>query len=352
MSSIIKSLLPKYFLAFFKYIKIHRILYPFFGGCGVILVLHRVLPASGKPRITANSRIEITPGFLEELILFFKNKNYDIISLDELHDRLEADKKNKPFVCFTFDDGYADAHEIVYPIFKKHQLPYAVYVTTCFPDKTAMPWWYMLEDLVLKHDLITFTKRGEEHIYKAGSTEEKEAAFDNIRGLILNTPFDELENFIKEVFSPYNISIDDYNSQLMDWQQVNELSNDPLVTLGAHTVNHLNLRRLPSEQVTKEIQLSKSIIEQKTGKPVSHFAYPFGSRVEVGSRDIAIAANSGFKTMTTVREGNIFPDHRHHLQCLPRVEITGRHQDLTLIDMRRCGTISLLRNGWRRLVTV
>ena len=63
------------------------------------------------------------------------------------------------------------------------------------------------------------------------------------------------------------------------------------------------------------------------------------------------AAKSGFRTMTTVREGNIFSAHCHHLECLPRVEITGRHQDLALVDLRRCGLFSLVRNRFKRIVT-
>ena len=351
MNNAIKHTLLRSILTFFKYTKAHWLLQPFRAGNGVILVLHRAVPASNRQRVKANSRIEISPEFLEELIFFFKNINYEIISLDELYENLLANKKNKPFVCFTFDDGYADAYEIIYPIFRKYRLPFAVYVVTSFPDNTAILWWYMLEDLVLQHEQINFTYKDKEYFFKTSSVREQENAYNTIRDLILTIPQDELEDWLETVFSPYNIVRHDYDNQQMNWQQIRELSNDPLVTVGAHTVRHLNLRQLTSAEVKKEIQSSKQIIEQKTGNPVDHFAYPFGSRVEVGRREFNIAAKSGFKTMTTVREGAVFPAHRHYTECLPRVEITGRHQDLTLVDMRRCGAVSLLRNGLRRVVT-
>lgn len=347
----IKHTLLKSVSVFFKYTKAHRLLQPIFKGRGVILVLHRVLPASAGPRISANSRIEITPEFLEKLIIFFQNKGYEIISLDAAYKKVSINKKGRPFVCFTFDDGYADAHEIIYPIFKKHQCPYTVYVITSFPEGDITLWWYMLEDLVLGHDSVAFTCNDQDYLFKTTRAEDKEQAYTTIRELILNTSKEQQHEVISAIFSSYNIRSRDYADRQLSWDQVIELSNDPLVTIGAHTVHHFNLKQLTAEQVKEEIATSKRILEEKTGKPVVHFAYPFGSRIEAGRREFDIARNCGFKTMTTVREGNIFPAHRRHFECLPRVEITGRHQDLTLVEMRLCGVASLLRNGWCRVVT-
>ncbi len=351
MTNSIKHTFLRSVLTFCKYTKAHRLLKPVWGGSGVILVLHRTLPADNKPRIRANSRIETSPEFLEELILFFKNSNYEIISLDELYENQAANKRGAPFVCFTFDDGYTDAYEIIYPIFRKYQAPFAVYVTTSFPDRTAIPWWYMLEDLILKNERISFTFSEKKYSFKTLETGEKENAYNIIRDLILTIPHNELQDRLETVFTSHGIAVRDYDKLQMNWQQIRELSNDPLVTIGAHTVHHLNLSKLPLQKVREEILGSKLIIEQKTGNLVDHFAYPFGSRVEVGRREFDVAAECGFKTMTTVREGCIFPAHRNYTECLPRVEITGRYQDLTLVDMRCCGFAALVRNGWQRLVT-
>ena len=87
-------------------------------------------------------------------ILYFKKLDYEIISLDQLYERLLHNSIEKPFVCFTFDDGYVDNYEIAYPVLKKHNIPFAIYVTTSFPDNTAILWWYILEDLVLKSKVI------------------------------------------------------------------------------------------------------------------------------------------------------------------------------------------------------
>ncbi len=335
-----------------RYVKLHRLICPFFQGNGIILVMHRVVPEKSQPRILANSRIEITPQFLEELIDFFLRLNYEIVSLDTVYERLTGKgATDRPFVCFTFDDGYVDAFDIIYPIFKKYRLPYAVYVVTDFPDRQSVLWWYMLEDLVLNYDSVKFSYSEREYTFKTISPADKELAYGLIREILLSVSQEKMEEVLEAVFSPYSIFSQNYEDQQMNWNQVMELAHDPQVTIGAHTVHHYNLKQLTTEQVRWEIRTSQERLEEKLERPIRHFAYPYGSSDEAGTREFSLAAESGFRTMTTVREGTIFPDHGKHLSCLPRVEITGRHQDLTLVDLRRCGVISLLRNGLKRIAT-
>ncbi len=343
----IKHTILKVFLGALKLTKLHRLLCPFFVGNGVILVLHRVLPEKSYPRIIANSRIEITPHFLEQLIGFFLKRGYEVVSLDTVYERLTG-PPGRPFVCFTFDDGYADAVDIIYPVFKKFQLPYAVYVITDFPDRKSILWWYMLEDLVLEHDPVRFSYGDKDYIVPTTTSADKEAAYDTIRALLLSVSSEQVEEVIDAVFSPYGVNPRDYEDQQMSWDQVIGLANDPLVTIGAHTVHHYNLKQLTDEQARWEIETSKKRLEGKIGRPVLHFSYPFGSPTEAGEREFSLAAECGFHTMTTVREGTLSRVDRDHMDQLPRVEITGRHQDLTLVDLRRCGLVALLRKGMAR----
>ncbi|HEB50144.1 MAG TPA: polysaccharide deacetylase [Desulfobulbus sp.] len=339
--------------AFFRVTRLHRLLCPFFRGMGLILVLHRVLPPTAGPRVMANARIEISPAFLDQLILFFRDRGYEIVSLDTVHERIcRGSKGAAPFVCFTFDDGYADALEVVQPIFSRHRAPFAVYLVTGFPDRVLIPWWYMLEDLVLRHDQVCFTWQERQHRYPTSTMEEREHAYTTIRQLLLAAPAEELGACLEAIFSGTPIRAAAYEELMLSWQQVAALAADPLVTIGAHTVHHCNLRELAPDMVRREILASREAIEQHTGSQVRHFAYPFGSPAEVGRREVAIAGRCGFATCTMVNEGTIVAAHRNHLFSLPRVEVTGRYQDLTLVDMRRCGALSLLRNGLQRVVTL
>lgn len=62
---------------------------------------------------------------------------------------------------------------------------------------------------------------------------------------------------------------------ILAWEQVNELSQSGW-EIGAHTRSHPDLRVLPRPEVEREIVSSRDAIEDRLGRPVESFAYPFG----------------------------------------------------------------------------
>lgn len=326
-----------------------RVLY---SGIGHILVFHRVSPPSPGIRLMANSDMEVTPKKLEAIIRFFRDRHYEFISMDQVEERLKNKKKKKKFVIFTFDDGYADNYLHGYPVFKKHNIPFTVYVTTSFPDRKAILWWYILEDLLLKNERVVIKTGTHEQEFNCCSLDEKEETFHKIRSIIMNTSTDHYFKFLKEIFEPYGIDLYQYKQELaLSWEQIGQLSRDPLVTIGAHTVNHPVLRKLSPEQAKEEILESKRSIESNLNDEVNHFAYPFGGRDEAGQREFYMAKECGFKTAVTGRFASIFPDHKDHLECLPRIFVHGRVNDHFLEQVVN-GTLTGMANRFKRVVTV
>jgi peptidoglycan/xylan/chitin deacetylase (PgdA/CDA1 family) len=62
---------------------------------------------------------------------------------------------------------------------------------------------------------------------------------------------------------------------MLNWSQVRELYAGG-VSIGAHTVSHPDLRRLPLARAAAEMSESKALIEDVLGAPVTSFAYPDG----------------------------------------------------------------------------
>ena len=60
------------------------------------------------------------------------------------------------------------------------------------------------------------------------------------------------------------------------WEQVSEMVGSGLLTVGAHTHTHPDLRDLTSELARSELDVSDRIIESRLGVKPSHFAYPYG----------------------------------------------------------------------------
>lgn len=250
-----RKIVKKAVLGFLKYSKVYHILKPYFRGNGMILMFHRVLPdLNSHNRILNNLALEVSAEFLESIIVELK-KDYEIISLDSLYEKLMHNSNGKPFVCFTFDDGYVDNYEVSYPILKKHNVPFTIYVTSSFPEKKAILWWHMLESLLLNSNVITFKYSDSKYYFNTGNLKQKNNTFRQLSHLILNSPQHQIKNFIDALFhdSDCSVSAATYNSLAMTWDQIIELSNDPLVTIGAHTENHYNLKQLTAEEVKWEI---------------------------------------------------------------------------------------------------
>lgn len=63
-----------------------------------------------------------------------------------------------------------------------------------------------------------------------------------------------------------------------------DLVNDPLVTIGSHSVTHPLMRKCTKEKILYELGESQKIISNKINKETKYFAFPFGSLYAVSSR--------------------------------------------------------------------
>ena len=94
---------------------------------------HNVAPETGYD-FEPNRILRITPEFLERLIRFVTSLSFDPFALDGVPAGLTVGKDAKPFVVFTFDDGYRDNRGSAYQILRKHNIPMAIYVPSNFAD--------------------------------------------------------------------------------------------------------------------------------------------------------------------------------------------------------------------------
>ena len=325
-----------------------------YSGIGSILMFHRVCPADGKIRIQGNSGLEVTPEYLEKSIQYLMKENYEFISLDTVYDRLQEEHSNRKFLAFTFDDGYSDNLTHAYPILKKYNIPFTIYIATTYPDGQLTPWWYPLEEVILKNDCLEFQEDGKYYQFNCRSLPEKETVFHNIRALLMDGLQTNLVSRVQKFFSLFDVDLlETSKGYMLSWEQINELSKSRLVNFGAHTVNHLALNRLSKEDVKQEVLNSKLRLEAKLQKRVDHFSYPFGSSKEVNEREFAIVKECGFKTSTTTRWGNIFKEHRDHKECLPRIHVSEKRDlyNVKFLSLSINGVIPCMVNRFKRIVT-
>lgn len=272
------------------------------GAIGNVYMLHRVSDFE-TGRLYPNENMKVSPKFIEKIILKYRKHGFDFLSLDELYSLLKSKKKpKKPFIVFTLDDGYLDNYTTAYPIFKKYNIPFTIYVATDFPDRKAILWWYALEDYLLERESVEL---GNGELLLTRTVEEKNTAFMYIRSIILK--FDK-KDFVKQFndLLKSNLDLSVYVSKLaMSWGQIMQLAKDPLCTIGGHSVTHPAFNTLMEEELLAEVKNGCERLSEYIGETICHFAYPFGSPNEVEEREFLLTEKVGFETIVTTYGGTV-----------------------------------------------
>ena len=68
----------------------------------------------------------------------------------------------------------------------------------------------------------------------------------------------------------------DSHAEPLNWAMIESMMSSDLVTVGAHTHTHLDLRDASPSQIEHEIGTSNTLILSRLGTEPLHFAYPWG----------------------------------------------------------------------------
>lgn len=321
----------------------------FAQGAGMILTLHHVRPQMARG-FAPNALLEITPEFLDEALSLIKAEGYDIVSLDEAILRLRQPKRGRFFVALTFDDGYRDNVEHAWPVLAKHGVPWTLFVTPGFADRTARLWWLELEKAIRALPRLDIALPDGPFAARTETDAEKNRAFDSIYWRLRKGPEAVLLSAASELTARAGIDPAALvERECLPWETLRALSGAPGVTIGAHTLTHPMLAKHDAGTARREITESKARLEAELAMPVLHFSYPVGDPGSAGPREFALAQDAGFVSAVTTRPGHLFPDHASHFHALPRVSLNGLHQNETALRALLSGLPFWLRNRGRSL---
>lgn len=171
---------------------------------------------------------------------------HDVLSMDAALDRLDAGDETPSFVI-TFDDGFEDVFENAWPILRELQLPFTIYLASAYMGR-EMRW--------------------------EGSTASGPAG----RGI--------------------------------SWDQLREMVQSGLCTVGNHTHSHVP----PSGLTVEELDACTTAIEDHLGVTAHHFTYPWGEVVPEREMEI----RTRFRSASTGLLGrNLPPTDRWQLRRVP-----------------------------------
>jgi peptidoglycan/xylan/chitin deacetylase (PgdA/CDA1 family) len=315
----------KAILAALQYSGATRLLRPYTSGAGAILMLHHVLP--GKPAgFAPNQLLQITPDFLDEVVREVRRQGYDTVTMSEARARMNGEvRATRPFVSFTFDDGYRDNRDHALPVMKRHGVPMTVYVASDFADHRGYLWWAVLERVVAHRRFIAVELAGKLETFRCASDADRQAAYDRIYWHLRTMPETEARALVARLATEAGIDpLEPCRELAMTWDEVREFATDPLVTIGAHTMSHMALAKLSASAAHAEIVGSIKRTEHELGRPCRHFCYPYGGADSAGQREFDIVARLGLETGVTTRKGVL--GSKSSLFALPRLSLNGLYQ--------------------------
>jgi peptidoglycan/xylan/chitin deacetylase (PgdA/CDA1 family) len=328
----------------------HVLLRPILSGVGAVFTLHHVRPCRTS-EFQPNHHLEVTPEFLRAALAHLRAHSIDIITLDEMHQRLIERNFTRHFACFTFDDGYRDNRDFALPVMDEFDAPFTIFVASDFAEGTGRLWWMALERVIAKASSLEVTVGGVACRLDAETPAAKQAAYDRLHDWLRALPGShDVRREITALCARYGVDEAAICPELcMSWDELKPLACNPLISIGAHTISHCNLAKQMEATAHHEMTESRARIENALQRRVLHFAYPYGDRIAAGAREFGLARSAGYKTAVTTRPGMIFTANAEHLAALPRLSLNGNYQDERILPVLTSGAATALWNGFRRI---
>lgn len=287
--------------------------------CALILLYHRF---SNNPRREHLLPYMHVKDFRRHMS--YIKKWYKVISLDELIDNLNDNKKfTSPTIILTFDDGYKSNYTLVYPILKKLNLPATIFLTSGLIGSEKGLWIDELENMLLYTPIKSFTLSEifKDEVLSINTLKDKREIKDRIFSHLLYTDNNRRRKYINKLRKILKVKNDiiktEKNRIMLNWEEIKEMATYN-ITFGAHTLTHPALTCISFEEAATEITESKKIIENHIGISVKHFAIPNGKDNDFNEPLRQFCKKIGFKSIASANYG-VINNNNKNPYCLKRI---------------------------------
>ena len=259
------------------------------------LIFHRVLeePDPMHPG-------EVT-GAEFELMLLWCKRLFNIVSMSDAVAGLRSGRLPARPLVISFDDGYADNHDLAAPLLRKFRLPATFFIATGYLDggrmfnddvatvvgRCAMPELDLSGLSLGRHSLASMADR--------------RAALARLLPAVKVLPPAQRDEVVQRIFSLAHVAPS--RSLMMSSSQVAALKEQGF-EIGAHTDMHPILARLDAAMALDEVQRGRRRLEEIAGLPVRFFAYPNGRPGDdFTPQTVQLVRESGFEAAFTTTPG-------------------------------------------------
>jgi peptidoglycan/xylan/chitin deacetylase (PgdA/CDA1 family) len=238
-----------------------------------VLIFHRVhaQPDEMFPDEMHAARFDALLGWVRQW--------FQVLPLDEAIRRLQEGSLPAAAAALTFDDGYADNHDVALPLLQRHGLPCSFFVATGFLDGGRM-WNDTLIEALRRSALPRLDLRGLQDAQgqelgwqDLGDMAGRRAAFARLIERVKYLAPEARQECVDDIARRAEVLLP--NDLMMTSAQVRALHQAGM-QIGAHTVSHPILAKVDLQRAADEISRSRDTLQQIVDDRVGLFAYPNG----------------------------------------------------------------------------
>jgi peptidoglycan/xylan/chitin deacetylase (PgdA/CDA1 family) len=261
-----------------------------------ILIFHRVLrePDPLFPEEIDAARFDAICGWLRSW--------FNVLPLDTAVRLLRAGDLDRRAAAITFDDGYADNHDVALPVLQRHGLVASFFIATGFLDGGRM-WNDSIIEAIrrCRADAVDAAAAGLAESLPLHDVRSRRQAIDRVIKALKYLPPAERAARVDSFARACGVELP--RDLMMSSGQVRALYRCGQ-RIGAHTVHHPILARLDGDEARREIADSRAVLQGLLDDPVPTFAYPNGQPdVDYSAQSVSIVRDLGFELAVSTAWG-------------------------------------------------
>ena len=228
-------------------------------------------------------------------------RHYQVLTVEDLAQRLQEGRAPHNALAITFDDGYRDNLTHAAPILNRLGLPATIFLVTGYIDTPRSLWFDRLA-MAFKSSPARRVELFDGRVLALTTEAERLTALSAARALLKLVPEDERSASLEQLIQALRPAPERPKRLMLGWDEVTALRGLGF-SIGAHTVTHPIMSRLTPSQVRDEVYGSKAAIEEAVGVPVRAFAYPNGKPADYNEAVTEVVREAGFTCAVTTNRG-------------------------------------------------
>jgi peptidoglycan/xylan/chitin deacetylase (PgdA/CDA1 family) len=245
------------------------------------LTYHRVVDPAQIGELDPEVAETDAAGFAEQVAVIKQNST--VVSLADVRLFLQGKRLPPNPVLITFDDGYADCHDVALPILQKAGVEGTFFVPTAYPGTGRLFAWDRIR-LILgrcQAERIELSYPAPIHLELRKDPEE---AKRRLLWFVKRTPGVEIERLWEELEKKTGVHLDPAEERelasrtIMSWDKVRRLHVAGM-SVQSHSHTHRVLSTMTPDEARRDLQQSRKILSEVIGQDVRTVAYPVGHRL-------------------------------------------------------------------------